>query len=82
MYLSERINWIISSFPRWISKTLFVLGSWDHFESLRCKIGEFPLFYVSILFLSSVHFYIPRFHTHDPFCNSIEYMAFCIYNPL
>ena len=54
MYLSERINWIISSFPRWISKILFVLGSWDHFGSLGCRIGECPFFYDSILFLGSV----------------------------
>ena len=54
MYLSERINWIISSFPRWISKILFVLGSWDHFGSLGCRIGEGPFFYVSTLFLWSV----------------------------
>ena len=43
MYLSERINWIISSFPRWISKILFVLGCWDHFGNLGCRIGEGPL---------------------------------------
>ena len=40
MYLSERINWIISSFPHRISKILFVLGSWDDFGSLGCRIGE------------------------------------------
>ena len=45
MYLSERINWIISSFPHRISKILFVLGSWDNFESLRCKIGTGHLFW-------------------------------------
>ena len=39
MYLSERINWIISSFPHRISKILFVLGSWDDFECLGCRIG-------------------------------------------
>ena len=39
MYLSERINWIISSFPHRISKILFVLGSWDDFEGLGCRIG-------------------------------------------
>ena len=44
MYLSERINWIISSFPHRISKILFVLGSWDHFGSLGCGIGECPFF--------------------------------------
>ena len=54
MYLTERINWIISSFPRWISKILFVLGSWDHFGSLGCRIGECPFRYVLILFLGSV----------------------------
>ena len=54
MYLSERINWIISSFPRWISKILFVLGSWDHFGSLGCRIGECPFRYVLVLFLGSV----------------------------
>ena len=54
MYLSERIDWIISSFPRWISNILFVFGSWDHFGSLGCRIGECPFFYVSILFLGSV----------------------------
>ena len=36
MYLSERINWIIPSFPWWILKILFVLDSWDHFGSLWC----------------------------------------------
>ena len=54
MYLSERINWIISSFPRRISKILFVLGSWDDFGSLGCRIGECPFFYDSILFLGNV----------------------------
>ena len=57
MYLSERINWIISSFPRWISKILFVLGSWDHFGSLGCRIGECPFFHDSILFLGNVSRY-------------------------
>ena len=47
MYLSERINWIISSFPRWISKILFVLGSWDNFESLGCRIGTGYFFWYS-----------------------------------
>ena len=54
MYLSERINWIISSFPQWISKILFVLGSWGNFGSLGCRNGECPFFCVSILFLCSV----------------------------
>ena len=54
MYLSERIDWIISSFPRWISKILFVLGSWDHFGSLGCRIGECPFSYDLILLLGSV----------------------------
>ena len=54
-YLSERINWIISSFPWWISKIIFVLGSWGHFCSLGCRIGECPFRYVSILFLGSVN---------------------------
>ena len=44
MYLSERINWIILSFPHRISKILFVMGSWDHFGSLGCGIGECPFF--------------------------------------
>ena len=39
MYLSYRINWIISSFPHRISKILFVLGSWNDFEGLGCRIG-------------------------------------------
>ena len=30
------------------------MDSWDHFESLGCRIGEEPFFYVSILFLGSV----------------------------
>ena len=55
MYLSERINWIISIFPLWISKILFALGSLNHFGSLGCRIGECLFFYVSILFLGSVH---------------------------
>ena len=54
MYLSERINWIISSFPHRISKILFVLGSWDDFGSIGCRIGKCPFFIVSILFLGSV----------------------------
>ena len=54
VYLSERINWIISSFPRWISNILFVLGSLDHFGSLGCRIGECPFRHVAILFLGSV----------------------------
>ena len=54
MYLSERIDWIISSFPRWISKIIFLLDSWNHFGNLECKIGECPFFYDSILFLGSV----------------------------
>ena len=37
-----------------MSKILFVLGSWDDFRSLDCRIGEVPFFYVSILSLSSV----------------------------
>ena len=55
MSLSKRINWIISSFPRWISKILFVFGSQDHFGSLRCRFGECSFFYVSIFFLGSVY---------------------------
>ena len=39
MYSSGRINWIISSFPRWISKILFDLVGWDNFEGLGCKSG-------------------------------------------
>ena len=54
MYLSERIDWIISSFPQWISKIIFVLCSWDYFGSLGCRIGECPFLYVLILFLGSV----------------------------
>ena len=44
MYLSDRINWIISSFPHRISKILLILGSWDDFRSLRCRIGECSFF--------------------------------------
>ena len=44
MYLSERMNWNISSFPWWISKILFVLGSCDHFGSLGCGIRQCPFF--------------------------------------
>ena len=54
MYLTEKINWIISSFPHRISKILFVLGSWDDFGSLWCRIGECSFFYDSILSLGSV----------------------------
>ena len=54
MYLSERINWMISSFPRWISKILFIFDSWDHFGSLGCIIGKCPFSYDSILFLGNV----------------------------
>ena len=52
VYLSQRISWIISSFPGWISKILFVLDSLDYFGSLGCRIGE-GLF--SILSLGSVY---------------------------
>ena len=45
MCLSERMNWIISSFPRLISKILFVLDSWDHFGSLGCRIGKGSFFF-------------------------------------
>ena len=44
MYLSERMNWIISSFPHRISKILFVLGSWYHFGSMGYRFGECPFF--------------------------------------
>ena len=40
MYLSERINWIISSFPHTISKILSVLGSWNNSWGLGCRIGS------------------------------------------
>ena len=54
MCLSKRINWVISSFPRWNSKILFVLGSWDYFGSLGCRIEECPFRYGLILFLGNV----------------------------
>ena len=54
MYLSERMNKIISSFPHRISEFLFDLDSWDDFGSLGCRIGEGLFFCVSILSLGSV----------------------------
>ena len=38
MSLSRRINWINSTFPSRNSKILFVLGSWDDFGRLECRI--------------------------------------------
>ena len=40
MYLSERINWIILSFPHRISKILFTLGTWDDSWGPGWKIGN------------------------------------------
>ena len=54
MYLFERINWIISSFPHRISKILFVLGCWGVFVSLESRIGEGLFFYDSILSFGNV----------------------------
>ena len=54
MYLSERINWIISSFPHRISKILFVLGSWDDFECLGCRIGTGYFFWYSNFWKNTV----------------------------
>jgi len=45
MYLFERINWIISSFPHRISEILFVLGSWDHFGRLETRNGMGAFFW-------------------------------------
>ena len=36
--LSERITWIISRIPRWISKIIFVLGSYELLAMLEGKI--------------------------------------------
>ena len=55
MYLSERIDWIISSFPHKISKIIFVVGSLDDVGSLGCRIRKCPFFHVSILSLGSVY---------------------------
>ena len=55
IYLSERMNWIISSFPRWISKIPFGFNTWDHFGSLGCRIRECSFFYGSILFLLTLY---------------------------
>ena len=58
MYLSEKINWIISSFPHRISIIVFCLGSLDDFGSMECRIGECSFFSDSILSLGSVnHFH-------------------------
>ena len=54
MYFSEMINWIISSFPHRISKILFVLGRLGDFETLECRIGEEPFFYVLIFLIGNV----------------------------
>ena len=42
IYLFERINWIISSFPPEISKILFDLGSWNNFGRLGSRIRDGP----------------------------------------
>ena len=55
MYLSERINWIISSFPHRISKILFGLGSWGNFESLGCRIGTGYFFWYLNFWKNTVH---------------------------
>ena len=49
MYLSERINWIILSFPWRISKILLDSGSWDNFGRLRSRIRD-GSFYVYLKF--------------------------------
>ena len=54
MYLSERTNWIISSFPHRISKILFVLGRWDDFGSLECGIGRAHSLVITPLEISTV----------------------------
>ena len=45
-YLSERINWTISTIPHRISKILFVYGSYDFLAMLEGKIREAPFFKV------------------------------------
>ena len=47
IYLFERINWIISSFPCGISNILLDLGSWDNFGSLGSRIRDGPFQCVS-----------------------------------
>ena len=42
IYLSERIYWIISSFPRGISKIVLDLGSLDNFGRLGSRIRDGP----------------------------------------
>ena len=47
MCLSERIlrmNWTISRIPCWISKNIFVLGSYESLAMLEGKIGNGPFF--------------------------------------
>jgi hypothetical protein len=43
-YLTERINWIISTIPHRISKNLFVLGSYEFLAMLEGKIEEAQFF--------------------------------------
>ena len=40
MYLSERINWILSSFPHGISKICLNLSSWDNVGRLGSRIRD------------------------------------------
>jgi hypothetical protein len=42
--LSERINWIISTIPRRISKIIFVYGSYEFLAMLEGKIRDAPFF--------------------------------------
>ena len=54
MYLSERMNWIISSFPFRISKILFVLDSWGDFGRLEIRIGTGAFFWCSTFYNNAV----------------------------
>ena len=44
--LTLRINWIISRILHWISKIIFVYGSYEFLAMLEGKIREAPFFKV------------------------------------
>ena len=43
-FLSERINWIISTIPHRISQILFVYGSYEFLAMLEGKFREAPFY--------------------------------------
>ena len=58
MYLSKRIDWIISSFTHRISQILFVFRSWGDFEGLGCRIGTGYFFWYLNFWKNTVKGYL------------------------